>query len=63
MTPAVEARMRAAVADLIARVAARLTEVPGVQVSAGDGEIVIEGRDLRRRMVEEPALRWPGAAP
>lgn len=63
MTPAIEARMRAAVAGVVARVAAGLVEVPGVRVAPGDGEIVVEARGLRRRAVEEPALRWPGAAP
>ncbi|WP_375288661.1 hypothetical protein [Sphingomonas sp.] len=61
MTPKVEARMRRAVADLAARVAARLAEVPGVRVTAGEDAVVVEGRNLARRVVEEPALRWPGA--
>jgi hypothetical protein len=61
MTPAVEARMRRAVADLVSRVAARLADVPGVRVTAGETEVVVEGPDLRRRVVEEPALRRPGS--
>jgi hypothetical protein len=63
MTPGVEARMRVAVAAVIARVAARLRVVPGVRVTEVADGVVLEGRGLLRRAVEEPALRWPDVAP
>jgi hypothetical protein len=61
MTPAVERRTEAAVAALVARVAARLRAVPGVRVSEEGDAVIVAGRGLARRMVEEPALRWPAA--
>lgn len=34
--------------------------LPGVAVTAEDGRVVLAGRGLARRMLLDPALRWPG---
>jgi hypothetical protein len=54
---AAEARARA-VAVRLAGAAERA--LPGVSVRAEDDRVVLEGRGLARRALDEPALRWPG---
>jgi hypothetical protein len=34
--------------------------LPGVSVEAEPGRVVISGRGLRRRLLRDWALRWPG---
>lgn len=62
MTPGVERHAARAVASRLVRVADRLRAIPGVLVREAGDRVVIEGRGLRRRAAEEPALRWPGGA-
>lgn len=62
MTPTIEARARVAAEAAAARVAEGLRDVPGVRVTVSGGEVVVEGRGLARRVLGEPALRWPGEA-
>lgn len=54
---AAEARQRAIVA-LAERVAA---EVPGVAVEPQEDGVVLSGRGLARRLIDEPVLRWIGS--
>lgn len=61
MSARVEARAEAAAEAAVARLAARLGEaVPGAEVTVEPGRVVLSGRGLARRMLAEPALRWPG---
>jgi hypothetical protein len=61
MSARVEARAAAAVEEAVARLAARLGDaVPGADVTVEPGRVVLSGRGLARRMLAEPALRWPG---
>lgn len=50
-----EARARA-----VARVAAALAAVPGVRAEAGEDGVVVRGRGLRRRWLNDARLRWIG---
>jgi hypothetical protein len=34
--------------------------LPGLSVEAEAGRVVISGRELRRRWLRDPVLRWPG---
>jgi len=54
---AVERRAARAVAAVVARVAARLRDVPGVMVEQGEGRVVVSGAGLHARRVEEARLR------
>jgi len=45
------------VAAVVARVAARLRDVPGVMVEQGEGRVVVSGPGLHARRVEEARLR------
>ena len=57
MSRAVERRAARAVAAVVARVAARLRDVPGVMVEQGEGRVVVSGAGLHARRVEEARLR------
>lgn len=57
MSRAVERRVARAVAAMMARVAARLRDVPGVMVEQGEGRVVVSGAGLHARRVEEARLR------
>lgn len=52
-----ERRAAQAVAAVVARLAARLRDVPGVAVEEGDGRVVVRGADLHARRLEEARLR------
>lgn len=54
---AAEAQRRA-IAALAERVAA---EVPDVDVEAQEDGVVLSGRGLARRLIDEPVLRWIGS--
>lgn len=61
MSARVEARAQAAAEATAERLAVRLREaVPGVRVRTDGDRVVLAGRGLGRRMLSEPALRWPG---
>jgi len=45
------------VAAVVARVAARLRDVPGVMVEQGEGRVAVSGAGLHARRVEEARLR------
>ena len=48
-------------AEVVETLAARVEDqIPGVSVIAGQGEVVLSGRGLARRMLVDPALRWIG---
>ena len=57
MSRAVERRAARAVAAVVAQVAARLRDVPGVMVEQGEGRVVVSGPGLHARRVEEARLR------
>ena len=57
MSRAVERRAARAVAAVVARVAARLRDVPGVMVEQGEGRVAVSGAGLHARRVEEARLR------
>lgn len=61
MSARVDARAEAAAEAAIERLAAQLGEaVPGAEVRVEPGRVVLSGRGLARRMLRDPALRWPG---
>ena len=49
-------------ATTVARVAGELGAVLGVTVTISGDDVVIAGRGLRRRVWDEPVLRWPAGA-
>lgn len=52
-----ERRAARAVAGVIARLATRLRDVPGVEVEAKDGRVGVSAPALHARRVEEAVLR------
>jgi hypothetical protein len=54
---AAEARQRA-IAALAERIEA---ELPGVAVAPREEGVVLSGRGLARRLIDEPVLRWIGS--
>jgi hypothetical protein len=52
-----DVRAARAVAAVVARVAARLRDVPGVAVEEGDDRMVVTGAGLRARRLDEAVLR------
>lgn len=57
MSRAVERRGARAVQAVVARLAARLRDVPGVTVEEGEGHVTVSGAGLHARRVEEAQLR------
>jgi hypothetical protein len=54
---AADRRAARAVAAVVARLAARLRDVPGVQIEEGDGRVVVSGTGLHARRLDEARLR------
>ncbi len=54
---AAERRAARAVAAMVARLAERLRDVPGVAVEEGDDRVVVRGAGLHARRLEEARLR------
>jgi len=46
-----------AVAALVARLAARLRDVPGVAIEEGDGRVIVSGAGVHARRLDEARLR------
>jgi hypothetical protein len=66
MMAALEVRGAAIAAEAQRRAIATLAEraevqVPGVSVEAEADGVVLSGRGLARRLIDEPALRWIGS--
>ncbi|WP_375272821.1 hypothetical protein [Sphingomonas sp.] len=57
MSRAVERQAARAVQAVVARLAARLRDVPGVTVEQGEGRVSLSGAGLHARRLEEARLR------
>jgi hypothetical protein len=62
MIAAVERLAEAARVRLRARVAAMLGEVPGIGVEEVDDGVVVSGRRIAARWINDARLRWLGDA-
>ncbi len=54
----VREQVRAMVDATAARIAATYDAVPGVRAFIDGERVVVEGRGLARRRIEDPRLRW-----